>query len=594
MDNSNNITTEKETTYSLKEILKDTNKYAGQYKIPFLIAVIFAAIGSIAIIIGPDKLREITDLITRGIVGQIDLEEVNQIAMTLVVLYLVGGILSYGQGYIIATITQNFSKRLRKEISTKINNLPLKYFDSHSQGDILSRVTNDLDTVGQSLNQSLGILVSSVILFFGCLFMMFKTNVIMSFSAIGSVFIGFLLMTLIIKKSQIHFKGQQSKLADINGYVEEAYSGHNTIYSYNAKKESVEDFNELNANLYSSVWKSQFLSGMMQPLMGFIGNFGYVIVAVVGAVLVLQDSITFGVIVAFTVYVRLFSQPLGQMAQAFSGLQRAQAALGRVFEFLNEDEMLDETQKNIKLEHETKGLVQFDHVSFGYDPSNQIINDFSTEALPGQKVAIVGPTGAGKTTIVNLLMKFYEVNEGKILIDHVDISEMSRQEVHNQFTMVLQDTWLFEGTVKENLIYNQENMSDEKVIAACEAAGVDHFIRTLPNGYDTLLDDKVILSVGQKQLLTIARALLKDAPMLILDEATSSVDTRTEELIQAAMDRLMEGRTTFVIAHRLSTIQNADTILVMKDGEIIESGNHETLLEEKGFYSDLYNSQFEK
>lgn len=594
MDNSNNQTTKKETTYSLKEILKDTNKYAGQYKIPFLIAVIFAAIGSIAIIIGPDKLREITDLITRGIVGQIDLAEVNQIAMTLVVLYLVGSILSYGQGYIIATITQNFSKRLRKEISTKINNLPLKYFDSHSQGDILSRVTNDLDTVGQSLNQSLGILVSSVILFFGCLFMMFKTNVIMSFSAIGSVLVGFLLMTLIIKKSQIHFKGQQSKLAEINGYVEEAYTGHNTIYSYNAKEESVKDFSELNANLYSSVWKSQFLSGMMQPLMGFIGNFGYVIVAVVGAVLVLQDSITFGVIVAFTVYVRLFSQPLGQMAQAFSGLQRAQAALGRVFEFLNEDEMLDETQKNKKLEHETKGHVQFGHVSFGYDPSNQIINDFSTEALPGQKVAIVGPTGAGKTTIVNLLMKFYEVNKGKILIDHVDISEMSRQEVHNQFTMVLQDTWLFEGTVKENLIYNQKNMSDEKVIAACEAAGVDHFIRTLPNGYDTLLDDKVTLSVGQKQLLTIARALLKDAPMLILDEATSSVDTRTEELIQAAMDRLMEGRTTFVIAHRLSTIQNADTILVMKDGEIIESGNHETLLEEKGFYSDLYNSQFEK
>lgn len=594
MDNSSKGTTNQENSYNFKEILSNVNQYAGQYKLPFLLSVIFAALGSVATIIGPDKLKEITNLITEGIGTGIDLEQINRIAITLVILYLLGSILSYAQGFIVATITQKFSKRLRKEISVKINKLPLKYFDSHSQGDVLSRVTNDLDTVGQSLNQSLGILVSAIALFIGCLFMMFKTNMIMSFSAIGSVLIGFLLMTLIMKKSQVYFKGQQSKLAKVNGFVEEAYSGHNTIYSYNAKNDTIEEFADLNADLYTSVWKSQFLSGLMQPLMAFIGNFGYVVVCVVGAVLVINDSITFGVIVAFTVYVRLFSQPLGQMAQAFSGLQRAQAAMGRVFEFLNENEMQDEVNKKQQLIQKTQGYVEFDHVSFGYEEDQTIIDDFSTTALPGQKIAIVGPTGAGKTTIVNLLMKFYEVNEGRILIDHIDISDMTRDEVHDQFCMVLQDTWLFEGTVKENLIYNQKNISDEKVVEAAVAVGIDHFIKTLPQGYDTVLDDRVSLSVGQKQLLTIARALVKDSPMLILDEATSSVDTRTEELIQAAMDRLMEGRTSFVIAHRLSTIQNADTILVMKDGAIIESGNHETLMSDQGFYSDLYNSQFEK
>ncbi|MFL2079099.1 ABC transporter ATP-binding protein [Marinilactibacillus psychrotolerans] len=594
MDNSSKGTTNQENSYNFKEILSNVNQYAGQDKLPFLLSVIFAALGSVATIIGPDKLKEITNLITEGIGTGIDLEQINRIAITLVILYLLGSILSYAQGFIVATITQKFSKRLRKEISVKINKLPLKYFDSHSQGDVLSRVTNDLDTVGQSLNQSLGILVSAIALFIGCLFMMFKTNVIMSFSAIGSVLIGFLLMTLIMKKSQVYFKGQQSKLAKVNGFVEEAYSGHNTIYSYNAKNDTIEEFADLNADLYTSVWKSQFLSGLMQPLMAFIGNFGYVVVCVVGAVLVINDSITFGVIVAFTVYVRLFSQPLGQMAQAFSGLQRAQAAMGRVFEFLNENEMQDEVNKKQQLIQKTQGYVEFDHVSFGYEEDQTIIDDFSTTALPGQKIAIVGPTGAGKTTIVNLLMKFYEVNEGRILIDHIDISDMTRDEVHDQFCMVLQDTWLFEGTVKENLIYNQKNISDEKVVEAAVAVGIDHFIKTLPQGYDTVLDDRVSLSVGQKQLLTIARALVKDSPMLILDEATSSVDTRTEELIQAAMDRLMEGRTSFVIAHRLSTIQNADTILVMKDGAIIESGNHETLMNDQGFYSDLYNSQFEK
>ncbi|WP_208560358.1 ABC transporter ATP-binding protein [Marinilactibacillus kalidii] len=594
MDNSKKVPLKQDKTYSFKEILANVNIYAGQYKLLFIVSIIFAIIGSVTVIIGPDRLSEITDIVVEGIGTQIDLAAVNRIGLTLVALYAIGSAMTYGQGYIVATITQKFSKRLREEISIKINKLPLKYFDSNSQGDILSRVTNDLDTVGQSLNQSLGTLISSVVLFVGCLFMMLKTNVIMSLSAIASVLLGFVILTFLIKKSQIHFKGQQSKLAKLNGFVEEAYTGHNTIYSYNAKDQSVEDFSDLNTDLYSSVWKAQFLSGMMQPLMGFIGNFGYVVVCIVGAILVIQGSITFGVIVAFTVYVRLFSQPLGQMAQAFTGLQRANAAMGRVFEFLNEDEMQNETSKTQKIMGKTTGHVQFDHVSFGYDENKMIINDFSTEALPGQKIAIVGPTGAGKTTIVNLLMKFYEVTQGRILIDNENIADMSREEIHDQFCMVLQDTWLFEGTVKENLIYNQQNVSDEKVIRACEAVGVDHFIRTLPNGYDTILNDSVSLSVGQKQLMTIARALLKDSPMLILDEATSSVDTRTEELIQAAMDKLMEGRTTFVIAHRLSTIQNADTILVMKDGEIIESGNHEALMSANGFYSDLYNSQFEK
>ena len=522
----------------------------------------------------------------------IDLDKVGKIALTLAILYVISAVVGYIQSFTVATIVQRFSQRLRKAIQTKINKVPLSYFDSHAQGDTLSRVTNDVDLLGQSLNQSLGTLVTSTMLLIGSIFMMFHSNVSMALTAIGSVLIGFVLVMVIMGSSQPLFKRQQNNLAAINGYVEEIYSGHNVVTSYNAVGETSETFKKLNTNLYKSMWQSQFLSGIMMPLMIFIGNFGYVMVCVVGAVKVINGDITMGDVVAFMTYVRIFSQPLSQIAQAFTQMQSATAAMSRVFEFLEEEEMEDESHKERQLS-DVKGEVTFDNVFFGYSKDKTIIHDFSAVAKPGQKVAIVGPTGAGKTTIVNLLMKFYEIDKGQIAIDGVDTRLMSREEVHDQFSMVLQDTWLFEGTIKENLIYNQENITDEQVVAAAKAVGVHHFIMTLPDGYDTYLDDSVTLSIGQKQLLTIARALLKDAPLLILDEATSSVDTRTEELIQKAMDKLMEGRTSFVIAHRLSTIKNADLILVMKDGNIIEQGSHDELMTEGGFYADLYNSQFE-
>ncbi|MGG5370855.1 ABC transporter ATP-binding protein [Enterococcus sp. AZ196] len=568
-------------------------KALNQYKWPLVIAILFAAIGSITQILGPNRLSEITDLITQGLRGTIDLTRISQIGLSLVILYIVGAILSYFQGFIVATVTQKFSKQMRRQISEKINAVPLNYFDTHSQGDTLSRVTNDLDTVSQSLNQSLSSLFPSITLFIGCLIMMLRTNLIMTITSVVSVLLGFLLMGIIMAKSQVHFNQQQKKLATISGFAEEAYSGQQVINAYNAKENMKVEFAEMNQTFYGSVWKAQFLSGIMQPLMGFIGNFGYVAVCVVGAVLALRGDITLGIIVAFTVYIRLFSQPLSQLAQAFSNLQSAGAAMSRVFEFLAEDELTAESEKAVKLRR-AEGNVRFENVSFGYDKERTIIHHFNVEAKAGQKIAIVGPTGAGKTTVVNLLMRFYETNRGEILIDGVPTKEMSREEVHDQFCMVLQDTWLFEGTIKDNLIYNQEHVSDETIVNACKAVGIDHFIRTLPGGYETYLDDSVSLSVGQKQLLTIARAIIKDAPMLILDEATSSVDTRTEELIQAAMDKLMSNRTSFVIAHRLSTIRNADLILVMNEGNIIEQGNHEALMEQKGFYADLYNSQFEK
>lgn len=573
--------------------------YIKGFQLPFLLAVIGAIVSATVTVIGPDKLKEITNTITKGLtptatgmIPGIDLDKVGKIALTLAILYVISAVVGYIQSFTVATIVQRFSQRLRKAIQTKIDKVPLNYFDSHSQGDTLSRVTNDVDLLGQSLNQSLGTLVTSTMLLIGSIFMMFHSNVSMALTAIGSVLIGFVLVMVIMGSSQPLFKRQQNNLAAVNGYVEEIYSGHNVVTSYNAAGETSENFKKLNTNLYKSMWQSQFLSGIMMPLMIFVGNFGYVMVCVVGAIKVINGDITMGDVVAFMTYVRIFSQPLSQIAQAFTQMQSATAAMSRVFEFLEEDEMEDESDKERQLS-DVKGEVAFDNVFFGYSKDKTIIHDFSAVAKPGQKVAIVGPTGAGKTTIVNLLMKFYEIDKGQITIDGVDTRLMTREEVHDQFSMVLQDTWLFEGTIKENLIYNQENITDEQVIAAAKAVGVHHFIMTLPKGYDTYLDDSVTLSIGQKQLLTIARALLKDSPLLILDEATSSVDTRTEELIQKAMDKLMEGRTSFVIAHRLSTIRNADLILVMKDGNIIEQGNHDDLMEQGGFYADLYNSQFE-
>ncbi|MBZ2133909.1 ABC transporter ATP-binding protein [Streptococcus gordonii] len=565
--------------------------YIKGFQFPFVIAVIGAIISSIITVFGPYKLREITNLITDGLIGEMDLGAISNIGLFLALLYATGSLINYAQTYAISDMIQHFSKRLRTAIAEKINRLPLSYFDSHSQGDTLSRVTNDVDTVGQSLTQSLGTLISSVLLLIAVLFMMFYTNVVLSFVTIGSVLLGFVFSAALMAKSQRYFQEQQSNLAAINGYVEEMYSGHNVITSYNGAEKTRLAFNVLNQNLYTSMWKSQFISGIMFPLMNFVGNFGYVMVVIVGATMAINGSISMGTIVAFMVYVRIFSQPLSQIAQGITTLQSASAAMGRVFEFLAEEDMEDDSHKLQQLTN-VKGHVQFKDVFFGYNPEKTIIHDFSAQAKAGQKIAIVGPTGAGKTTIVNLLMKFYDIERGQIMIDGVDIKDMQRSEVHDAFSMVLQDTWLFEGTIKENLIYNQKDITDQAVVEAAKAVGVHHFIMTLPDGYDTVLDDTVSLSVGQKQLLTIARALLKDAPLLILDEATSSVDTRTEELIQKAMDKLMEGRTSFVIAHRLSTIRNADLILVMRDGNIIEQGSHDQLMEQGGFYADLYNSQF--
>lgn len=585
-------------------VMKKLVHFCRHYIPAIIVALVLGAIGTVCQIVGPDKLKDMTNEIAKGlpalvngkpVLGAIDMDAVTHIAWLLVALYVGYAVLCYVQSWMMANVTQRTAQELREAISVKINKLPLKYFDKVSYGDVLSRVTNDVDAIGQTLGQSVGSLITSVTLFVGALIMMFYNNVIMTVCAIASSLVGLLIMGAIMKVSQKYFSRQQIALGDVNGHVEEMYAGHTVVKAYCGEADSIRAFEKYNGDLYDSGWKSQFLSGLMMPLMNFVGNFGYVVVCVVGAVLAMDGKIEFGVIVAFMMYIRLFTQPLSQFAQAFQNLQRCAAASERVFSFLEEPEMADESDKQALLGVNGKpvrGDVEFSHVKFGYDPSKTIINDFSASVKSGQKVAIVGPTGAGKTTMVNLLMRFYEISGGSIAIDGVDTKSVPRWNVHDQFSMVLQDTWVFRGTVRENIAYSKPDVTDKQIEDACKAVGLHHYIMSLPNGYDTVLDDKATLSQGQKQLLTIARAMVEDAPILILDEATSSVDTRTEELIQKAMDALTVDRTSFVIAHRLSTIRDADMILVMNHGDIVESGTHEELLAKGGFYADIYNSQF--
>ena len=585
-------------------VMKKLVHFCRHYIPAIIVALVLGAIGTVCQIVGPDKLKDMTNEIAKGlpalvngkpVLGAIDMDAVTHIAWLLVALYVGYAVLCYVQSWMMANVTQRTAQELREAISVKINKLPLKYFDKVSYGDVLSRITNDVDAIGQTLGQSVGSLITSVTLFVGALIMMFYNNVIMTVCAIVSSLVGLLIMGVIMKVSQKYFSRQQIALGDVNGHVEEMYAGHTVVKAYCGEADSIRAFEKYNGDLYDSGWKSQFLSGLMMPLMNFVGNFGYVVVCVVGAVLAMDGKIEFGVIVAFMMYIRLFTQPLSQFAQAFQNLQRCAAASERVFGFLEEPEMADESDKQALLGVNGKpvrGDVEFSHVKFGYDPSKTIINDFSASVKSGQKVAIVGPTGAGKTTMVNLLMRFYEISGGSIAIDGVDTKSVPRWNVHDQFSMVLQDTWVFRGTVRENIAYSKPGVTDKQIEDACKAVGLHHYIMSLPNGYDTVLDDKATLSQGQKQLLTIARAMVEDAPILILDEATSSVDTRTEELIQKAMDALTVDRTSFVIAHRLSTIRDADMILVMNHGDIVESGTHEELLAKGGFYADIYNSQF--
>lgn len=542
------------------------------------------------------KVMENLPINVQKVIGpKMDMDKIKSIAILLACLYIISAIFSYVEGLSMIKVANGYAKKLRSSISEKINKLPLKFFDHNLSGDILSRVTNDVDTIAQSLNNSLSTLVSSITLFIGSIIMMFVTNYIMAITAIVSSLIGFILMFIILNKSQRYFTARQRELGKLNGYIEEVYSGLNVVRSCNAKDETINEFDKLNDKLYDCNRMSQFLSGLMQPIMGFIGNFSYVAVCIVGALLVSKSVISFGVIVAFIMYVRLFTNPLSQIAQAMTSMQSTAAASERVFGLLEEVEMDSENDITKKLDkHKVKGNIEFKNVKFGYDKDKIIINDFTAKVKAGEKIAIVGPTGAGKTTMVNLLMKFYDINDGDILIDGTSIKELKRDNIHSLFTMVLQDTWLFNGTVKENIIYNQKNVSNKKVEDVCKVVGVDHFIKTLPNGYDSIISDNDSVSSGQRQLLTIARGMISDSPFLILDEATSNVDTRTEELVQKAMDKLMENKTSFIIAHRLSTIKNADLILVMKDGNIIEQGNHNELMKKNGFYANLYNSQFEK
>ena len=562
-------------------------------KLLFICLILSFASSALAII-GPDKLKDITNVVANNIMTGIPLNEVKDIAIILIIIYAISALFGYLEGFIMATVTAQFQKRMRDDISKKINRLPLSFFDKTTVGDILSRVTNDVDNIGFTMTQSLSSIVGSSTLLIGSLIMMFYTNWILAITAILSTIIGMVFVVIIITKSQKYFNEVQKSLGDINGHIEEVFSGHNVIKAYNAEEEMNEKFDKINEHLFDCGRKSQFLSGLMHPLMGFTGNFGYVIVCVVGSILVMNKTIDFGVIVAFMMYIKFFTRPLMQIAQSFTGIQSAAAASERVFEFLEAKEMDNEKELTDKLElTDVKGNLELDNVHFGYD-EKEIIHGFSAKAKSGQKIAIVGPTGAGKTTIVNLLMKFYPINSGDIVIDGHSINDITRENVHDLFTMVLQDTWVFEGTIKENIRYNNKNITDEEIVDACKKVGLHHLIKTLPNGYDTILTDADNLSAGEKQLLTIARAMISKKPFLILDEATSNVDTRTEELVGKAMDKLAQDRTSFIIAHRLSTIRNADLILVMNNGKIIEQGTHDELLEKEGFYAELYNSQFQE
>ena len=577
-------------------VLRELFTYSTKLRIPSVIALVFAMAGAVLTIVGPNLLSQITDLISNALGGEIDLAAISRIGvLLLLVIYVLSAVFTYVEHYIMATVTLDLSRDMRQDLSRKINRVPMSYFNKVSHGDILSRVTNDVSTLQQALANSLPSMISAATQFVGCLIMMFATEWRMALAAIGVTLLGFVIMAVVMFRSQRYFVARQKNLSSLNGYIEEMYSGHDVVRISRANGQIKRTFGEMNAALYDAEWRSQFLSGIMQPLMTIVGNLGYVVVCVLGSALAMSGQISFGVIVAFILYVRLFTSPLSTLAQGMTQMQTAAAAGDHIFDFLHEEELSDETGKREAPVH-IRGEVEFDHVRFSYPdtPDKVIIKDFSAHVQPGQKIAIVGPTGAGKTTLVNLLMRFFEINSGSIRIDGIPTSEMTRESVHNLFSMVLQDTWLFEDTVRENLVYNKQGVTDGQLEEACRACGIYHFIETLPKGFDTVLDDSITISAGQKQLLTIARAMIQDNPMLILDEATSSVDTRTELITQRAMDRLTEHRTSFVMAHRLSTIRNADLILVLKDGDIIEQGNHEQLLAKGGFYAELYNSQFEK
>lgn len=578
----------------IKGVANEIMAHSKHLKLWLSISLILAGLGALLTIVGPNQLSKITDLISSSLTGNIDLEVIGHIGITLLIIYGFSALFTYLEHYILSTVTLDFAKNLRNDLSHKINTVPMKYYSTSSYGDILSRITNDVSILQQALANSMPSMVSALVQFVGCLVMMFVTEWRLAFAAIITTLFGFVFMAMVMKKSQKFFGARQKNLGKLNGYIEEMYSGHDVVRISRANRIVKEEFAKLNENLYLVDWKSQFLSGIMQPMMNVIGNLGYVVVCVLGTILVQQHEITFGVIIAFIMYVRLFTSPLTTIAQGMTQMQMAAAAGDHIFDFLQEEDLPQDPIDPITIDA-PKGKVEFAHVRFSYpnNPDKIIIKDFSAAIKPGQKVAIVGPTGAGKTTMVNLLMRFFEINSGAIYIDDVSIQEMRKSDVHDMFSMVLQDSWIFEGTVRENLVYNKQGVSDDQLVEACKACGIYHFVETLPNGFDTILDDTITLSAGQKQLLTIARAMIQNNPMLILDEATSSVDTRTEIITQKAMDALMENRTSFVIAHRLSTTKNADLILVLNDGDIIEQGNHQQLLAKNGFYAQLYNSQFE-